>query len=52
MVRFGKNLFIQELHRIAYNKAFKKFGLRLPNGQQVEWDSQYCLCIENYYYGN
>lgn len=37
----------EELHRIAYNKAFKKFGLRLPNGEQVEWNSKYYDELQN-----
>jgi len=37
----------EELHRIAYNKAFKKYGLRLPNGEQVEWDSKYYDELQN-----
>lgn len=38
----------KELHRIAYNKAFKKFGLILPNGQPVEWDPSYCTLFADF----
>ena len=32
----------EELHCTAYNMAFKKFGLTLPDGSQVEWTMEYC----------
>lgn len=31
----------EELHRIAYNKAFEAFGLKLQ-GKDVHWDVEYC----------
>lgn len=30
----------EELHRIAYNKAFKSFGLKI-DGEQVDWSENY-----------
>lgn len=38
----------EELHRIAYNKAFNKFGLKLPSGVAVEWDTKYCKNYSKY----
>lgn len=36
----------EELHRMAYNKAFAFFGLRMPtDGSAVEWDVAYCECF-------
>ena len=37
----------EELHRLAYNKAFQKFGLKLPNGKDVEWDVAYYDILQN-----
>lgn len=37
----------EELHRRAYNKAFEKFGLRLPNGSPVVWDVPYYNMLQN-----
>eukprot|EP01036_Dinobryon_divergens_P025761 gene25761-34342_t len=37
----------EELHRIAYNKAFKKFGLLLPSGEEVEWNPSYYDELQN-----
>ena len=31
----------EELHRIAYNKAFASRGLRLPSGDNVEWGTKF-----------
>ena len=27
----------EEMHRVAYNAAFKKYGLKLDNGEPVVW---------------
>jgi HAD superfamily hydrolase (TIGR01509 family) len=35
------------LHRIAYNKAFEKFGLKLPGGIPVIWDTHYYDKLQN-----
>jgi len=37
----------EELHRIAYNKAFNKFGLKLSNGNSVIWDLEYYDKLQN-----
>ena len=37
----------EELHRLAYNAAFRKFGLKLPNGQPVEWTVAYYDVLQN-----
>eukprot|EP01039_Chlorochromonas_danica_P007104 gene7104-7856_t len=38
----------EELHRIAYNKAFAFFGLRMPtDGKAVEWDVAYYDKLQN-----
>ena len=37
----------EELHRLAYNKAFNKCGLRLPDGRAVEWDVPYYDILQN-----
>lgn len=37
----------EELHRQAYNAAFSKFGLKLPNGQPVEWTVEYYDVLQN-----
>ena len=37
----------EELHRLAYNKAFSSFGLVLPNGKPVEWDIAYYDILQN-----
>ena len=37
----------EELHRQAYNAAFSKFGLKLPNGQPVEWTVDYYDVLQN-----
>ena len=31
----------EELHRIAYNKAFASRGLKLPSGESVEWGPKF-----------
>lgn len=31
----------EELHRIAYNKAFASRGLKLPSGENVEWGTKF-----------
>ena len=31
----------EELHRIAYNKAFASRGLKLPSGENVEWGPKF-----------
>ena len=35
------------MHRLAYNAAFNKYGLKLPNGKSVEWDVQYYDKLQN-----
>ena len=37
----------EELHCTAYNMAFKKFGLTLPDGSQVEWTMEYYDVLQN-----
>lgn len=37
----------EELHRVAYNKAFDKFGLQLPDGSAVEWTVDYYDILQN-----
>lgn len=37
----------EELHRLAYNAAFDKFKLRLPDGSPVVWDVQYYDILQN-----
>jgi len=37
----------EELHRLAYNMAFRKFDLSLPNGKKVEWDVEYYDKLQN-----
>jgi hypothetical protein len=37
----------EELHRLAYNEAFKTFDLKLPNGQPVEWTVAYYDVLQN-----
>jgi len=37
----------EELHRLAYNKAFEKFGLQLPDGTPVNWDIAYYDKLQN-----
>jgi beta-phosphoglucomutase-like phosphatase (HAD superfamily) len=37
----------EELHRKAYNMAFKKFGLTLPDGSPVEWKTEYYDVLQN-----
>merc|ERR1719454_777329 len=37
----------EELHRLAYNKAFNTFGLRMPDGSPVEWDVPYYDILQN-----
>lgn len=38
----------EELHRLAYNAAFKKFGLKLNGGaDQVEWTVEYYDILQN-----
>jgi len=37
----------EELHRLAYNKAFESFGLKLSDGKNVEWDTHYYDRLQN-----
>ena len=37
----------EELHRLAYNKAFEKFALKLPNGEPVNWSVEYYDILQN-----
>lgn len=37
----------EELHRLAYNKAFERFGLTLPDGRAVEWSVEYYDVLQN-----
>ena len=37
----------EELHRLAYNEAFKTFDLKLPNGNPVEWTVAYYDVLQN-----
>jgi HAD superfamily hydrolase (TIGR01509 family) len=37
----------EELHRQAYNAAFEKFGLKLPNGAPVVWTVEYYDVLQN-----
>ena len=37
----------EELHRLAYNAAFEKFALRLPDGSPVVWDVHYYDILQN-----
>ncbi len=37
----------EELHCTAYNMAFKKFGLTLPDGSQIEWTMEYYDVLQN-----
>jgi hypothetical protein len=37
----------EELHRIAYNAAFEKFGLILLDGKPVIWDNKYYDILQN-----
>jgi beta-phosphoglucomutase-like phosphatase (HAD superfamily) len=37
----------EELHRQAYNMAFKKFGLTLPDGTAVNWSTSYYDILQN-----
>jgi len=37
----------EELHRLAYNAAFRKFGLKLPDGKPVEWTVAYYDVLQN-----
>ncbi len=37
----------EELHRLAYNKAFESFGLKLSDGKHVEWDVHYYDKLQN-----
>ena len=37
----------EELHRQAYNAAFEKFGLKLPNGTPVVWTVEYYDVLQN-----
>lgn len=37
----------EELHRLAYNKAFKHYGLKLPDGKPVEWTVDYYDVLQN-----
>lgn len=38
----------EELHRVAYNKAFEAFGLELPSsGKKVVWDVAYYDILQN-----
>jgi HAD superfamily hydrolase (TIGR01509 family) len=37
----------EELHRLAYNAAFEKFGLKLNGDHQVEWSVEYYDILQN-----
>ena len=37
----------EEMHRVAYNSAFTKYGLKLPSGKQVEWSKEYYDILQN-----
>ena len=37
----------EELHRVAYNSAFEKFGLKNPDGSAVVWDVPYYDILQN-----
>lgn len=37
----------EELHRLAYNQAFKSMGLKLSNGKKVEWTVSYYDKLQN-----
>jgi HAD superfamily hydrolase (TIGR01509 family) len=37
----------EELHRVAYNRAFEIAGLRLPGGDDVVWDVEYYDILQN-----
>ena len=37
----------EEMHRVAYNAAFKKYGLKLDNGEPVVWSVEYYDILQN-----
>ena len=37
----------EEMHRLAYNAAFDKFGLKLKNGDSVSWSIEYYDILQN-----
>ncbi len=37
----------EEMHRVAYNAAFTKYGLKLQSGEKVEWSKEYYDILQN-----
>ena len=37
----------EEMHRVAYNAAFTKYGLKLASGEEVVWTKEYYDILQN-----